>query len=227
MQKLLALLMSFLMLASPTFGETETKYAALTFDDGPSGRFTRQLLDGLKAREVKATFFVCGYRIQDYPREFQRILAEGHEVGNHGFSHKNMQSLGRREIAAEIMDTQALMPEGTKVRYLRPPGGCCNDSVKQVAEARGLAIAHWSVDPKDWATDDAAAVENFVAANTHDGDIILMHDMSESSVKAALGAIDRLTKQGFRFVTLSELASRRGITPRPGKSYDCFRPRDD
>lgn len=226
MAKLLSVFLSLLTLAVPTFGETATKYAALTFDDGPSGRFTRQLLDGLQERQVKATFFVCGYRIQDYPQELERIAAEGHEIGNHGYSHKNMQTLGRRQIAAEIMDTQSLLPESTRVRFLRPPGGCCCDAVKQVAEARGMAILGWSVDPKDWATDDADAITDFVVKNAEDGSVILLHDMSDSSVKAALAIIDRLTEKGFQFVTVSELAARRGVSLKAGRKYDCFPPKE-
>lgn len=222
MSRILSALLSLLMLAVPTFGENSTKYAALTFDDGPSGRYTRALLDGLQERQVKATFLLCGYRMKDYPQELERIAADGHEIGCHGYSHKNMQALGRREIAGEIMDTEALYPPGTRVRFLRPPGGCCNDAVKQVAEARGLAILQWSVDPRDWATDNVQEITDFVVDNTGDGDIILLHDMSDSSVEAALTIIDRLKERGFQFVTVSELAALRHTTLRPGKTYFRF-----
>lgn len=222
MSRILSALLSLLMLAVPTFGENSTKYAALTFDDGPSGRYTRQLLDGLAERGVKATFLLCGYRMKEYPQELERIAAEGHEIGCHGYSHKNMQTLGRREIAAEIMDTEALYPSGIRVRFLRPPGGCCSDGVKQVAEARGLAILQWSVDPRDWATDNTAEIVDFVVEHTEDGDVILLHDMSDSSVQAAFAIIDRLTEKGFQFVTATELAALRHTTVKPGKSYFRF-----
>lgn len=194
---------------------------ALTFDDGPSGRFTEALLDGLQQRGVKATFLLCGYRIAQYPELARRIAGEGHEIGNHGYSHTNMQTLSRRDIAREIMDTQALLPE-IPIRFLRPPGGCCNDGVCQVAQARQLAILGWSVDPRDWASDDAAAVTDYVLTHAADGDIILLHDMSDSSVEAALAIIDRLTEQGFRFVTVSELVELRGARLQPGKCYSRF-----
>lgn len=221
MLRFFSALLSFL-LAVPTFGENGTRYAVLTFDDGPSGRYTRQLLDGLKEREVKATFLVCGYRIVEYPQEFGRIVAEGHEIGCHGYSHTNMQTLSRRDIAQEIMDTQALMLPGAKVRFLRPPGGCCNDAVKQVAQARGLGILQWSVDPRDWATEDKDSIVRYVVDNTQDGDVILLHDMSDSSVQAALEIVDKLKAQGFRFVTASELAALRGTTIKPGREYQRF-----
>lgn len=224
MRKLLFAILCASLLVLPVSGAPQGKYIALTFDDGPSGSYTRELLAGLRERNVKATFLLCGYRIKDYPREAQQILDDGHEVGNHGYSHKNMQALGRREIAAEIMDTQALLPEGTRIRFLRPPGGCCSDGVRQVAEARQLSILSWSVDPRDWATKDADAVSSFVIQAAKDGDIILLHDMSSSSVQAALAIIDRLTEEGFHFVTASELAAIRGVPLKPGKSYGSFPP---
>ena len=199
-----------------------TKYVALTFDDGPSGRYTRRLLDGLEARNVKATFLLCGYRIQQYPEETNRILREGHEVGCHGFSHKKMDNMSRRDIGAEIGDTLALLPEGTRVTFLRPPGGCCSEAVRQVAQAKQLAILSWSVDPRDWATSDTASIEKNVLNSVSDGDIILLHDMTDSSVDAALDIVDRLTEQGFRFATVSQLAAMRGYRLQPGKVYTHF-----
>lgn len=222
MRRFLSALLCLCMLAEPAMAGDGEKCVALTFDDGPSGRYTRQLLDGLQERGVKATFFLCGYRIKEYPGETQRILDEGHEIGSHGYSHKNMQNLSRREIAQEIIDTQALLPEGCRVRFLRPPGGCCSDAVRQVAQARNLAILNWSVDPRDWAVQDAAAIEKAVLKNVSDGDVILLHDMSDSSVQAALDIIDQLTAQGYRFLTASQLAARRGYNLKSGNSYNSF-----
>ena len=191
-------------------------------DDGPSGRYTRQLLDGLWEREVKATFLLCGYRIKDYPDITQRIFDEGHEIGYHGYTHKNMKEMSRRTVASEIMDTQALLPEGCEPVFLRPPGGCCSDAVRQVAEARQLAILSWSVDPRDWATSDTAAVERAVLKNVKDGDIVLLHDMTVSSVQAALDIVDVLKDQGYEIVTVSELVKLRGVNLKPGKIYTSF-----
>lgn len=205
--------------------EGNVRYAVLTFDDGPSGKYTRQLLDGLKERDVKATFLLCGYRIRQYPQEAERILQEGHEVGNHGFSHKNMKLMSHRDIAKEIMDTQSLLGSAP-VTFLRPPGGCCSEAVRQIAKARNLAILGWSVDPQDWAKTDAAAIQEAVVSKVRDGDVILLHDMSKSSVDAALGIIDTLTEQGYRFVTASELAALRNISLKPGKNYTSFPSRE-
>lgn len=221
MRRILALILCLSLLPVPVRAE-EVKYVALTFDDGPSGKYTRQLLDGLYDRGIKATFLLCGYRIKDYPDITQRIFDEGHEIGIHGYSHKNMKAMSRRDIAAEIADTQALLPEGCRPVFLRPPGGCCSDGVRQVAEARNLAILSWSVDPRDWATNDTAAIETSVLKNIKDGDIVLLHDMTVSSVRAALDIADTLMEDGFEIVTVSELAKLRNTRPRPGQEYTSF-----
>lgn len=220
-RRLAAVLLSLSFLCLPAEAR-QTKYVALTFDDGPSGRFTRQLLDGLHERGVKATFALCGYRIKDDPELTQRIFQEGHEIALHGYSHKNMQGMSRRDVAQELLSTAQLLPEGCSPVFLRPPGGCCSDAVRQVAEARKLSILQWSVDPRDWACQDTSAVEKAVMEHVADGDVILLHDMSDSSVTAALRIIDHLTEQGYRFVTVSELAALRGVIPKPGKSYSSF-----
>ena len=220
MRRLILTILCLGLLAGPV--PEPTKYVALTFDDGPSGRYTRRLLDGLEARNVKATFLLCGYRVQQYPEETNRMLREGHEVGCHGFSHKKMDNMSRRDIGAEIGDTLALLPEGARVTFLRPPGGCCSEAVRQVAAAKQLAILSWSVDPRDWATSDTASIENNVLNSVSDGDIILLHDMSDSSVDAALDIVDRLTERGFRFATVSQLAAMRGYRLQPGKVYTHF-----
>ena len=200
----------------------ETKYVALTFDDGPSGRFTERLLDGLYDRGARGTFLLCGYRIQQYPELTQRIADEGHEIGIHGYSHKTMKNMSRRSIAQEIMDTEDLLPEGCRVRFLRPPGGFLSDPVVEVARARGLPILKWSVDPRDWATGDTAAIETAVLDRIRDGDIVLLHDMSDSSVDAALAIVDRLQEQDFEFVTVSEMVYLRQAKLVPGKEYTAF-----
>lgn len=222
MRRVFCLLVCAACLVVPVRAEEPAPYVALTFDDGPSGRFTRQLLDGLDQRGVRATFFLCGYRIRQYPQETQRMIQSGHEIGCHGFSHKNMQRMSRRDIAAEIADMQTLLPQNCPIRFLRPPGGCCSENVRQVAEARGLGILSWSVDPRDWATDDESSIEKAVLNKVNDGDVILMHDMSESSVHAALAIVDDLLARGYRFVTATELAAMRGVRITPGKTFCSF-----
>jgi len=122
------------------------------------------------------------------------------------------------------MDTQALLPQGCHPVFLRPPGGFSSDAVQQVAKARGLAILHWSVDPRDWAVHNEAAIEKAVLEQVTDGDIILLHDMSTESVEAALDIVDALMKQDYEFVTVSELARLRSTRPRPGTVCKKFPP---
>lgn len=226
MRRLLALLLSMTFLALPAHAAYGSRYVALTFDDGPSGKYTRALLDGLYDRGAKATFLLCGYRIQDYPEIAQRIFEEGHEIGFHGYSHDSMKTMSRRGIAQELMDTQALLPEGCHPVFFRPPGGLSSDAVQQVAQARGLAILHWSVDPHDWEIHNKQSIEAYVLEQVCDGDIILLHDMSTASVEAALAIVDALLEEDFEFVTVSELARIRGSHPKPGCVYKKFPPSD-
>lgn len=225
MRRICALFLCLFLL--PIRAEARTdKYVALTFDDGPSGRYTRHLLEGLRERDVKATFLLCGYRIAQFPQLTEQIFREGHEIGCHGYSHTAMKSMSRRDIARELEDTQSLLPEDCVSVFLRPPGGETSDAVIQVAKARQMAILTWSVDPRDWATRDAVAVESAVLGKVRDGDIILLHDMTDSSVQAALDIVDRLKEDGFRFVTVSELAAIRDVNITPGRTYRCFPPKD-
>ena len=222
MRPIIAVILCLSLLAVPVRAEAETKYVALTFDDGPSGRFTRRLLDGLAERDVKATFLICGYRIKEYPAEAQRIADEGHEIGIHGYSHKSMCPMTQAEVEAEILDTAALLPAGAEPVFLRPPGGQCGDGMWDAAMNQGLAVLTWSLDSKDWAIRDAGALVERVVSRVRDGDVILMHDMYDSTITAALRIIDILSARGYRFVTAAELADLRDVQLQPGAVYCSF-----
>lgn len=222
MKRLLALFLCLALLSVPARAEEKEKLVALTFDDGPSGRFTQKLLDGLAERGAQATFLLCGYRMAQYPQLTERIFREGHEIGLHGFSHKPMQTMSLGDIQKELQQSLALVPEGCPVAFLRPPGGLYSSNVLTATRELGLSALHWSVDPKDWATHDVQAVEAQVLDRVRDGDVILLHDMSDSSVEAALTIVDQLQAQGYRFVTASQLALARGIRLTPGKKYARF-----
>ena len=223
-KRLVLLLLCCSLLCLPAGAAEQEKLVALTFDDGPSGRFTRKLLDGLEERGVKATFLLCGYRMAQYPELTRRICGDAHEIGLHGYSHKSMQTMCRSDTVQEIRRTMALLPKDCSVSFLRPPGGLCSECAQTVVEEFGLSILRWSVDPKDWAIDDAAAIVRAVLGSVRDGDVILMHDMSDSSVEAALTIIDQLQARGYRFVTVSQLAQERGVALVPGKQYARFAP---
>ena len=222
LRRIISVILCVCLLTIPTARAGEEKYVALTFDDGPSGRFTRRLLEGLEQRNVKATFLLCGYRLAVYPNLAQQIHDSGHEIGLHGYSHRDMATLSEWELKKEIADTRALLPKGCEAVFLRPPGGSTTAAVEKTSKAMGLALLLWSVDPRDWAVHDASAVETAVVSQVRDGDVILLHDLSDSSVDAALSIIDRLQKEGFRFVTVSRLAEIRGVTPKPGAVYKNF-----
>ena len=222
MRRFLALILSAAMTVLPARAADTEKCVALTFDDGPAGKYTQKLLDGLYDRGVHATFALCGYRMEQFPDTTRRIFEEGHEIAYHGFTHSSMQPMSRRDIAAELIRSQALLPPGCVPVFLRPPGGRCSDAVRQVAEVRKLALLSWSVDPRDWATRDALAVEKAVLRDIRDGDIVLLHDMSDSSVRAALNIIDALLEQDYRIVTVSELAKLRDVKLKPGQIYTSF-----
>ena len=222
MRRLLSMILCICLMAFPVRGEGRTKYIALTFDDGPSGKYTRRLLDGLEERNVKATFLLCGYRLKEYPQDARRICDAGHEIGLHGYSHDDMGKMTYAQAVEEIKKTAALLPEGCEPVFLRPPGGSRGEALEKATKDAGLAILTWSVDPRDWANHDAQAVETFVTETVKDGDVILLHDMCDCSVDAALAIIDKLQAQGFCFVTASALAKLRGITPEPGKVYSRF-----
>ena len=230
MKKLLMILVLALSLTLPALGtdretvDDVTGYVALTFDDGPSGQITERLLDGLLARQAHATFFLCGYRMEEYPSALSRYGAEGHEVGVHSTVHTNLTELSPEEIHRDMQETadRICALSGVRPTLMRPPGGAYNQKVLGEAEQEGLSVILWSVDPRDWNTSDAQAVLHTMAKSAGDRDIILMHDMSASSVDAALRLVDDMEARGYRFVTVSELAALSGQTLEPGRVYHHF-----
>lgn len=222
LKRVLAFLLCLGMICIPVKAGPSEKLVALTFDDGPSGRFTQKLLDGLQQRNAQATFFLCGYRMTQYPELTARIFREGHEIGFHGYTHKPMKNMCVLQVREELEKAKALLPEDCEVSFLRTPGGMTGPCARNAAKQMGLSLLSWSVDPKDWATNNKAAIEKEVIDHVRDGDVILLHDMSHSSVDAALEIVDALQKQGYRFVTVSELAAARNISLQPGKEYTRF-----
>ena len=193
------------------------KLIAITFDDGP-GAYTGTLLDELAARDVKATFFVSGYRAKGYPETLGRIVAEGHQLASHTQNHENLNTLSSSKIASEISQTQALITAagGDDPAYIRPPYGNANQTVRNAAQA---PLINWSVDPEDWKYHNADTVCRNILNGSYDGAIILVHDIYKTSVDGALAAIDQLLAQGYEFVTVRDLLLRRGISPEAGVMY--------
>ena len=194
------------------------KYVALTFDDGPSPRCTPQLLDGLKERGVHATFFVVGCQVVKDPDIVTRMAAEGHQVGNHSYDHKELDKLSAQEAAQDMQKNDQLLQEllGEGDYWVRPPYGLLSE---EESSALTVPIINWSVDTEDWKSKDAGKILDIIYRDTGDGDIILLHDRYLNSVSAALQAVDHLQQQGYRFVTVAELLALRGIRPEGGTTY--------
>lgn len=222
-RKIIILLLTLALLIPAAGAEEPVAYIALTFDDGPSDRFTTALLGGLNQRNVDATFFLCGYRMETYGDLPAQIKAGGHEIGLHGYSHDSMADMSTSTIADELTRTRALLSDDYLINLMRTPGGTQTDAVSQAAQDAGLAIIHWSLDPMDWATRDASLIEQRILDNVQDGDIILMHDMTDSSVEAALAIVDALQARGYRFLTVSQLAMLRLCHLESGRRYCSFR----
>ena len=205
-------------LSVPAFASDFTgKLIAITFDDGP-GAYTGTLLDELAARDVKATFFVSGYRASNYPETLKRMVAEGHQLASHTQNHENLNTLSAAKIASEISQTQALITAagGDDPAYIRPPYGNANKTVRAQAK---VPLINWSVDPEDWKYHNADTVCQNILAGSYDGAIILVHDIYKTSVNGALAAIDKRLEQGYEFVTVRDLLLRRGVTPEAGVMY--------
>lgn len=220
----LILLLAALLVRPAAAAEDGPKYVALTFDDGPTCALTEQLLDGLEARCVQATFFLCGYRVDECPETVRRMAREGHELAIHGMTHTFLHNQSPDFIRRELEECRARVEaaSGVRPRLFRPPGGLTCPALLAEAERMELPLILWSVDPQDWATHDAAQVVRRIETHVRDGDIILLHDLGASSIAAALQVIDHLEEQGYQFCTVSDLAALRGVSLRPAQSYRSF-----
>lgn len=197
------------------------KVVALTFDDGPSTATTPRLLDILKGKSVKATFFVLGTMAQKAPEILRREAAEGHEVASHTPYHNQQTSLSVAQIRAEALEMDRIFTEvlGTVPPFTRPPYGAYNQTVQN---AIGQPLIIWSVDPRDWQYRDASVVCTNVVSGTFDGAVILVHDIHASTVEAVPCIIDTLRAQGYEFLTVSELAAYRDVPLVNGGVYGKF-----
>ena len=189
---------------------TERKVVALTFDDGPHGKLTPQLLDLLQRENVRATFFVLGSLVEANPQIVQRMAAEGHEVANHTWDHPRLPSLGAEKFDEQIRKTTEIIEQNTgrKVSIMRPTYGLYNERVKnELLKDYGLDIILWSVDPNDWKKPGANVVARRLVEGAHPGAILLAHDIHPGTIAAMPRAIADLKAKGYEFATVSELLS--------------------
>lgn len=187
--------------------EDEAPYkgkVALTFDDGPHPVCTPQLLDGLKKRDVKVTFFVTGENVESYPEIVKRASEDGHLIGNHTFHHVQLTAANTEEFKAEIVSTNEIIQEvtGKETSFIRPPYGSWD---KKYEKELNMFPVLWDVDPLDWCSTNVDKIVRNVLSHTKENSIILMHDSYDSTVTAALQIVDILQAEGYEFVTVDEI----------------------
>ena len=217
MKRILSLLLALVLVVTllpgvPMRAEAKTggKLVALTFDDGPSSKYTKQLLDGLKTRGVPVTFFMLGENASNNRSIVKRAYEEGHEIACHTWDHPNLTNCSDSKIKKQMEDTFEELDRacGDEADYLvRPPYGSTNEKVRAAINA---PLIYWSVDSEDWSLLNTEKVRKKIVADTYDGCIILCHDIHKTTIPAALQAIDELMDLGYEFVTVSELYRRRG-----------------
>ena len=180
------------------------KYLAFTFDDGPHPVHTPVLLDGLKERGVPATFFLMGSCIPGNEALVKRMQEEGHLIGNHSYNHVRLTKAGSAAVCEAVDRTSGMIEDitGSRPQYMRPPYGDWNEELECQS---GMTTVLWSVDSLDWKLRNQKRIVKKVLKEAEDGDIILMHDIFDTSVSAALELIDILQREGYTFVTADEL----------------------
>jgi len=193
-------------------------YVAMTFDDGPSSKLTPKLLDLLAAHHIKATFFLIGENAAEYPELVAREMREGHEVGNHSWSHPNFGKMSDEGVRSQLRRTDDAIRSaaGNRPTLMRPPYGSISARQKKwINQEFGYKIVLWDVDPLDWRRPGPNAVCNRIVKNTRAGSIILAHDIHPGTIDAMPCVLNQLEAKGFKFVTVSELIGMQ--TPIPPK----------
>lgn len=193
-------------------------YIAMTFDDGPSEKLTPKLLDLLAAHHIKATFFVIGQNVAENPQILARAAREGHEIGNHTWSHPNLAKMSDEGVRREMRRTDELIKDtiGMRPTLMRPPYGSLSSRQKRlIHDEFGYQIILWDVDPLDWKRPGPTVVCNRILKETRAGSIVLSHDIHPGTIEAMPATLSQLEAKGFKFVTVSELIGM--ATPEPPK----------
>jgi peptidoglycan/xylan/chitin deacetylase (PgdA/CDA1 family) len=204
--------------ATYTAANVDGPFIAMTFDDGPSPENTPRLLKMLRDRNIKATFFLIGQNAAEYPDVVRQILADGHEVANHSWSHPVLSRLSDERVSTEITKCQEAIRDasGATPTLLRPPYGALSARQRDWIQSQfGLNIILWSVDPLDWRRPGAAVITNRIIGGAHPGAIILAHDIHKQTVDAMPATLDSLLQKGYQFVTVTELLAMNKPKPSP------------
>lgn len=202
---------------------TGKKLIALTFDDGPSGAVTEQLLGYLREKQVRATFFVIGYMAERTPSQVQKEASEGHEIGSHTTNHTAFSRMSAADLVNDSLRMNQLFVTilGHNTPFVRPPYGDGAYTEKARTSA-GQPMILWTVDTLDWKYRDTQTVRQNAVKDAFDGAIILFHDVYQTTADAIPLIIDDLRAQGYEFLTVSELAKARGVTMQNGVVYGSF-----
>ena len=213
---LLLLSPAFEASASEPYGKVYCRNAmckgkiALTFDDGPHPRYTKEILGILEEYHVKATFFVIGINALHYPDDLQKIIDAGCEIGNHTYSHPRIKELSEEELQKQIVECEDTLDRlcGIRPHIFRPPEGMMNEGLKRLLKEMDYHAVLWSIDTMDWDHHSPQKIAAEVLGSVRSGDIILMHDYighNSPTVTALELMIPKLLERGFEFVTVSEL----------------------
>lgn len=199
-------------------GDRASNKVAITFDDGPSEEFTLAILDILKELDVPATFFMVGKHVEKYPHVAQRVVEEGHTIGNHTQNHRNLTTLSTVELHKEVMEATAIITEVTGVypTFVRPPRGMYDDRFRRLTRLLGQEIVLWSISTRDWRYGVTPTyIERFIYSRVRGGDIILFHDSGalisseggdrKATVLSLANVIEIIRAKGLEIVPLEEL----------------------
>lgn len=191
-------------------GSPSRQAVALTFDDGPIPGKTQELLSILQANQAPATFFLIGDKVHAHPELVRQMVAEGHEIGNHTYSHKNLSRTSPKDVLKEIKQCQDAIQAavGFKPALFRAPYGAANMTTFSVLSHMGLTAVFWSIDTRDWDAKNPDQVKQRSLNRLQNGDIILFHEHSRHTINALPGIIDEIRSKGFTFMTISQLFDR-------------------
>ena len=190
--------------------QNESKRIALTFDDGPHPHQTKKILDVLDRYHVKATFFMVGVNVKNYPETAALVIKNGHEIGNHTFSHRHLQMMDDGAVLYELTGCEDVLEELCEYRphLFRPPEGAITESVLRCAQKEDYELVLWSIDTRDWETKNVDKIVDSVLRQIKPGDIILMHDYigrGSKTPQALERLLPLLLERGYEPVTVSRL----------------------
>lgn len=195
-------------------GDTKQKDIYLTFDNGYENGYTAKILDVLRDKKVPTIFFITGHYVKDQPELVQRMVSEGHLVGNHSWSHPDVTTISNEQLKNELLKVKTAVADITsqkEMAYVRAPRGIFNESMLAASRAEGYTNVFWSVAYKDW---DPATQKGSEYAYTqvmkqlHPGAVILLHSVSKDNTEAMGRIIDDARKQGYEFKSLTQMQSR-------------------